>query len=572
MTEPSIELELDVDATAGGFRIQSRSGVGGECAVDTRWDPEDRTLERRLRRLHVALLSSAAGTRRVAARDEKAAQELGTTLFDLLFTGDVRTLFDTTRQQAALRGSRVRLVLRVRPPELAALPWEFLYDQRRDDYLGLSMPLVRFPEVMDPVRPLRVEPPLRVVALSARPRTLDEIDAAAERANLETAISGLDRRGRVTLDWATGETWRDLLNALGRGQWHVLHLVGHGAYDEGHGEGVFFLATEGGASYPLRASRLAQIAALHPSLGLIVLNSCESATGSADDPFSSTATTLIRRGVPAVLAMQFDISDRAAVEFTRSFYAGVASGLPLDVAVRNARLELSLAFPDTLEWGTPVLFLRQRDGQVFEVPARSAPPRHSPSRTGSPPTGSPGTASPRPAQSPERSPHAPAPSRRPPPSVTARRAGRRRVPVRRWWALASGGLAVAVAGVAFTVLSGVGGTGTSVAVPANVTWTGTGVVLQPGQHVRITASGRISPRPGIAAGPEGLSVQTYPGLRLLSSSNYGALIGRIGGAAPFEVGAGTELRAPGGGELYLGTNDLDAGDSTGEFTAQVAMD
>ncbi|XVV08192.1 CHAT domain-containing protein [Actinoplanes sp. CA-131856] len=561
MTEPSIELEVDVDAIAGGFRILGRSGVGGECAVDIGWDPEDRALERRLRRLHVALLSSAAATRRVAARDEKAAQELGTALFDLLFTGDVRTLFDTTRQQAALRGSRVRLVLRLRPPELAALPWEFLYDQRRDDYLGLSMPLVRYPEIMDPVRPLRVEPPLRVVALSARPRTLDEIDAAAERANLEAAIGGLDRRGRVTLDWATGETWRDLLTALGRRQWHVLHLVGHGAYDEGHGEGVFFLATEGGASYPLRASRLAQIAALHPSLGLIVLNSCESATGSADDPFSSTATTLIRRGVPAVLAMQFDISDRAAVEFTRSFYAGVASGLPLDVAVRNARLELSLAFPDTLEWGTPVLFLRQRDGQVFEVPAdikepaRPAPPRPAPSRA---PTKSPASAG---ATRIERS-----------PPGTAHRAGRRRVPSRRWWALASGGLAVAVAGVAFALSSGPGGAGRSVAVPANVTWTPTGVVLQPGQHVRITATGRISPRPGITAGPEGLGDEAYPGLRLLSSSNYGALIGRIGAAAPFEIGAGAELRAPAGGELYLGANDLDARDSTGEFATEVGAD
>ncbi|MFF5077885.1 CHAT domain-containing protein [Actinoplanes sp. NPDC000266] len=556
MTEPSIELEVDVDAIAGGFRILGRSGVGGECAVDIGWDPQDRALERRLGRLHVALLSSAASTRRVAARDEKAAQELGTALFDLLFTGDVRTLFDTTRQQAALRGSRVRLVLRLRPPELAALPWEFLYDQRRDDYLGLSMPLVRYPEIMDPVRPLRVEPPLRVVALSARPRTLDEIDAAAERANLEAAISGLGRRGRVTLDWATGETWRDLLNALGRRQWHVLHLVGHGAYDEGHGEGVFFLATESGASYPLRASRLAQIAALHPSLGLIVLNSCESATGSSDDPFSSTATTLIRRGVPAVLAMQFDISDRAAVEFTRSFYAGVASGLPLDVAVRNARLELSLAFPDTLEWGTPVLFLRQRDGQVFEVPASAeAPARPGPS---------PAPARPAPSPAPPRRAPAPAPPSAPTPA--------RRKPARRWWALACGGLAVAVAGVAFALPSGPGGTGRSVAVPANVTWTETGVVLQPGQRFRITASGRISPRPGIGAGPEGLAGEAYPGLRLLSSSNYGALIGRIGAAAPFEIGAGAELRAPGGGELYLGANDLDARDSTGEFTTEVRAD
>src|SRR5690349_23765772 len=116
----------------------------------------------------------------------------------------------------------------------------------------------------------------------------------------------------------------------------------------------------------LRASRLAHLLSPHQSLRLVMLNSCDSAAGSPSDLFSSAAATLIRRGIPAVLAMQFEISDDAAIEFTRSFYESAAEGRSIDAAVQNARLAVCLARPGSLEWGTPVLFLRQRDGHIFD--------------------------------------------------------------------------------------------------------------------------------------------------------------------------------------------------------------
>ncbi|MGH8887782.1 MAG: hypothetical protein ACRDYX_21960 [Egibacteraceae bacterium] len=71
-------------------------------------------------------------------------QAFGRELFDALFIDDVRSLFDSSRHRAAQDDEQLRLVLRIRAPELARLPWEFLYDPRRDDYLGLSVSLVRF--------------------------------------------------------------------------------------------------------------------------------------------------------------------------------------------------------------------------------------------------------------------------------------------------------------------------------------------------------------------------------------------------------------------------------------------
>jgi hypothetical protein len=65
--------------------------------------------------------------------------------------------------------------------------------------------------------------------------------------------------------------------------------------------------------------------------------------------------------------MQYPITDRAAIEFSRSFYEAIADGLPVDIALAEARKSVSVAINNTLEWGTPVLFMRSEDGVLFKI-------------------------------------------------------------------------------------------------------------------------------------------------------------------------------------------------------------
>jgi len=110
-----------------------------------------------------------------------------------------------------------------------------------------------------------------------------------------------------------------------------------------------------------------------------VLNACEGATGSEQDLFSSTAATLIRRGLPAVLAMQYEITDSAAIELARTFYEVLAEGSPVDEALAETRKAISFTAANTFEWGTPVLYMRAPSGRLFELqepaPAPAAPPQ-----------------------------------------------------------------------------------------------------------------------------------------------------------------------------------------------------
>ena len=108
-------------------------------------------------------------------------QEFGRQLFEFLLPPELRANLIASRQHAAAEGKPLRIRLRIGPPELAALPWEFLYDPGRDDYLSLSTPLVRHLDVFEPQRPLTVAAPLRILAMAASPRGLESLDVEHER-------------------------------------------------------------------------------------------------------------------------------------------------------------------------------------------------------------------------------------------------------------------------------------------------------------------------------------------------------------------------------------------------------
>jgi hypothetical protein len=174
-------------------------------------------------------------------------------------------------------------------------------------------------------------------------------------------------RGLVHLEWLGGGTWRDLRTALRNGEWHVLHFIGHGMLDSQSGEGALVLADDNGAAQPLPASHLGRLLADHKSLRLAVLNACQSGAGSAHSLYTSAAATLIRRGLPAVLATQFVIQEQASLELARTFYTALAEGAPVEGAVTEARIAISLAHSNTLDWAAPVLYLRAPDGVLFDM-------------------------------------------------------------------------------------------------------------------------------------------------------------------------------------------------------------
>ena len=125
-------------------------------------------------------------------------------------------------------------------------------------------------------------------------------------------------------------------------------------------------------SDPVPGQLLGNILRDHDCLRLAVLNACEGARQSNQDPFSGVAQSLCQQRLPAVVAMQFEISDDAAKTFAEEFYGAIADGLPVDAAVSESRKALfSGRFGQ--EWATPVLYMRSSSGVLFEVQRRAKP-------------------------------------------------------------------------------------------------------------------------------------------------------------------------------------------------------
>ena len=365
-----LDFELDIDAGSGReYPVRVINSPAGQ-ARETMYFPFDElALENNLLKLQNALLRSGGQRRQSLSPELQAVQDFGRALFDALLIGEVRGRYDVSQERATSQDKGLRLKLRVNAPEMAALPWEFLYDPRRDEYVCLSQetPIVRYIELPRPIQPLAVTPPLRVLGMIASPRDVGNLDVNQEKQRVETALHDLQAAGLVELNWLEGQIWRDLQQTMRRGQWHVFHFIGHGDFDSTADEGLLLLCGEDGRTERMHATQLARLLANHRTLRLALLNACESGRGSARDLFSSTASILVRRGIPAVLAMQYAITDRAAIEFARTFYESLVDGLPVDAAVVESRVAISLAVHNTVEWGTPVLYMRSPDGVLFKM-------------------------------------------------------------------------------------------------------------------------------------------------------------------------------------------------------------
>ncbi|MET0903528.1 MAG: CHAT domain-containing protein, partial [Acidimicrobiales bacterium] len=373
----ALELQILIGAPGdGGTPVRVISSPVGETSALAALPVDPDALAPRLAGLQATVRGAGARDLRDLSGPtvtETSAKELGAELFDALFAGDMRSLLDRSRDKAGQGHQRLRIQLRIESPVVAALPWELLYDRRHEEFLCLSTrtPVVRYVELPEVQQPLPMEPPLRILAMVSSPSDLPELDFAAERARMDEALAPLVADGRVEIRWLEDRTWHDLQLALMDGPWHVFHFIGHGSFDEQLGEGVLALCDDAGATYRLSATDLGVLLGDHDSIRLAVLNACEGARADRVNLFSSSATALVRRGTPAVVAMQYPISDPVAVELARTAYAALVSGQPVDAALGEARKAAAVGFPGSFEWATPVLFLRAPDGQIFDLPRRA---------------------------------------------------------------------------------------------------------------------------------------------------------------------------------------------------------
>ena len=197
------------------------------------------------------------------------------------------------------------------------------------------------------------------------PTDYPALDVEAEWTRLNEALADLISAGTIALERLDDATL-SAAAAAAASQYHIFHFIGHGEFDQTLQEGVLLLERDNKRGHRVGSQYLGMLLHDHDSLRVAILNACEGARSSRQDPFAGSAQSLVQQGIPAVIAMQFEIADDVASTFAHEFYGALADGLPIDASVTEARKAI-FAGGREVEWATPVLYLRAPDGRIFDV-------------------------------------------------------------------------------------------------------------------------------------------------------------------------------------------------------------
>jgi hypothetical protein len=363
------DFDLLIERSGEGYRAQVLESPAGQATADFTLPFSDLELENVLLRLGRPVRT----VRRLESTEMSTAKSFGSALFNSVFSGDVRACLRSSVDEAKREGVGIRVRLRLADAALADLPWEFLYVQSVNRFLALSVqtPLVRYMDLPEVLQPIAVSPPIRVLAMISSPTDYPSLDVEGEWQRLNDALAGLIEAGTLSLERMEEATLTALQRRLRRSQYHIFHFIGHGEFDQTLQEGVLLLEREKQRGHRVGSQYLGMLLHDHESLRVAVLNACEGARSSKQDPFAGSAQTLVQQGIPAVIAMQFEIADDVAQTFAHELYGALADSYPIDAAVTEARKAIFATGRET-EWATPVLYLRAPDGRIFDVD-RSAP-------------------------------------------------------------------------------------------------------------------------------------------------------------------------------------------------------
>lgn len=292
------------------------------------------------------------------------AVELGQKMRELLFPGPVWSKFIENRSVLKAQEKGLRLRLRIDPPELSQLPWEYCHD-KTFDFLGQdkTTPFIRYPAESLASADLESTYPIKILLVTANPSDLPQLKLEKEVAIVEEALAPLIELGYAELETIEKAQVREMRRKLRDGRSHVLHFLGHGLIEGG--EGAIALEKEDGTKQAVFASQLRAMLR-STSIKIIYLNACETATHDGVHPINSVARSLIRAGIPAVMAMQFEVPDKTALLFSRELYQSLAQGKPLDLAITEMRQAAYIDEGDRVYWGIPVLFMRSQDGVLWQ--------------------------------------------------------------------------------------------------------------------------------------------------------------------------------------------------------------
>jgi hypothetical protein len=319
---------------------------------------------------------------------QKYGAALSQCLFDRRKTPEQPTVLSQAwvKARSESNGEPLRVVLHLGSgaQDLHRLHWEKLTDPAGQDLLapGEQVYFSRFLSSGSTmgIRPLG-KAELRALAVVANPEDLEDWspgnqplprleDVEGMLEMIKTSLGGIRMDSIPDDPVAGGEraTLTRLITSLQKG-YDILYLVCHGVFKET--EPVLYLEDDKAQTTPISGFEL--IRRLSECLQLprlVVLASCQSAgrgeggENGGNNALAALGPRLVEAGVPAVLAMQGNITIETVEQFMPVFFRELAQQGQIDRAVAIARSQVR----DRSDWWAPALFMRLESGALWYEP------------------------------------------------------------------------------------------------------------------------------------------------------------------------------------------------------------
>jgi len=326
---------------------------------------------------------------------------LGSCLYELLFGPKLSDVFLKALRGAEKRSATLRVILEFKPDarDLAELPWEYIYcpdqptERGRGFFLAARNSLILARHVPLKLEEENLKPypkPLRILIVVSQPEGGGYTTVKAD--DVIKQIDKLKKQSAGTIE--TTELRQPTKESLGdhlKSRPHVVHFIGHGRYgktgedeeeedeeekQEKVGQLVLVSETDLKSPVPISDEDFADYFVDYQPR-LIFLHACEGAHSESYQTFRGVALQLVYSRVPAVVAMQYQITNSVATSFANEFYQSLSEGKPIDVAVQNGRMKIGMRLDErkrnftSRDFGSPVVYLQSAEGIVIAEKAEA---------------------------------------------------------------------------------------------------------------------------------------------------------------------------------------------------------
>ncbi|XHX79688.1 MAG: CHAT domain-containing protein [Stenomitos frigidus ULC029] len=327
---------------------------------------------------------------------------LGQQLHNALFQGTIRDSWMTAQGIAQHRQEVLRLRLGLKDTRLPRLPWEVLHAGNRPIATGTDVVFSRYHSSFATMASLAqfqttaaidAHQPLKILMVLAAPTDQEMLALKQEALHLQEELqttgqngnrNGNSRYSDVQLTILEQPDREQLTQALEHNHYHVLHYAGHSNLGTAGGK-LYLVSSKTGLTETLSGEDLAGLL-VNNGIRMAVFNSCRGVYTATTEVISDVgdgnlAEALVRRGIPAVLAMAERIPDDVALNLSRLFYRNLKQVYPVDLSLNRARQGLISSYSSKqLYWALPILYLHPEfDGNLQSLDGRASDSRIVPS-------------------------------------------------------------------------------------------------------------------------------------------------------------------------------------------------